>query len=439
MKEYIRHDEGTFQSLTKKQKKAIGLLSIGTFLEYFDLMLYVHMAVLLNELFFPKADPHTTAIYSAAAFCSTYVLRPFGAIIFGWIGDNIGRKATVVITTFMMAFSCFVMAIIPTYAEVGLMATILVTVCRIIQGLSSLGEVIGAQIYLTEMTKPPLRYIIVGFILSISDLGGMIALVIASLVTIQGCNWRYAFLFGAGIAIIGAVARTALRETPEFVDAKRRISRVVIGCNRNTNILQDNLIWEQRVSTKTSISYFLIYCASTISFYIAFIYCPQILKNHYSYTVEQVIHQNLLISIIGTLSGILLAVISYRIYPLRILKLKLYFSMILTLIFPYILYRFNSSGVLIVQLAFASFWISEFPATPILLKHFPVLKRFTYPNLLFALSRTIMYVITAFGIIYLIEYLNYWGLWIIIIPIIIGYWFALNHFITLEKEVGNYP
>ncbi|WP_371256192.1 MFS transporter [Rickettsia endosymbiont of Ixodes scapularis] len=114
MPEYIRHDEGTFSSLTKQQKEAIGLLSIGTFLEYFDLMLYVHMAVVLNELFFPKFDPNVASFLSAAAFCSTYALRPFGALIFGYIGDNIGRKLTVIITTFMMAISCIIMANLPT-------------------------------------------------------------------------------------------------------------------------------------------------------------------------------------------------------------------------------------------------------------------------------------------------------------------------------------
>jgi MFS family permease len=438
MTQYTNYNAGKLGSLTKELKKAVGLLSIGTFLEYFDLMLYVHMAVLLNELFFPKADPYTTAIYSAAAFCSTYVLRPFGAIIFGWVGDNIGRKPTLVVTTLMTAFSCFVMTITPTYAEVGLISAILVTMCRIIQGLSSLGEGLAAELYLTESVGLPLRYPVVASITIFSMLGGTAALAVASLVVTYECNWRYAFLFGASIAIIGAIARTALRETPEFVDAKRRVSRVIIECNRNTNILQDNLIWEQRVSTKTSISYFLIFCSSTISFFIAFIYCPQILKNNYSYTIGQVIHQNLLIAIIGTLSCILLALISYKIHPLRILKLKLYFSITLTLILPYILHYFNSGGVLIVQLAFASFWIFESPATPVLYKHFPVLKRFTYSNLLFALSRIIMYVVTAFGVVYLVEHLNYWGLWIIIIPIIIGYSFALNYLITLEKEVGNY-
>ena len=119
-------------ALKREQKEAVGLLQIGTFLEYFDLMLYVHMAVLLNELFFPKTDPHTTALLTAFAFCSTFVLRPFGALLFGWIGDNIGRKTTVVITTMMMSLSCIVMASLPTYEQIGITAAWVITICRIL-------------------------------------------------------------------------------------------------------------------------------------------------------------------------------------------------------------------------------------------------------------------------------------------------------------------
>jgi MFS family permease len=137
----------TAHSLNSQQKEAIGLLSIGTFLEYFDLLLYVHMAVLLNELFFPKADPFTASLHSAFAFCSTYVLRPFGALLFGYIGDNIGRKATVVITTMMMSLSCILMASLPTYSQIGIAASWVVTICRMVQGLSAMGEVTGANIY----------------------------------------------------------------------------------------------------------------------------------------------------------------------------------------------------------------------------------------------------------------------------------------------------
>lgn len=438
MPEYIKHGEGTFSSLTKQQKEAVGLLSIGTFLEYFDLMLYVHMAVLLNELFFPKADPHTQAIFSALAFCSSYVLRPLGALIFGWIGDNIGRKATVVITTFMMAVSCIIMANLPTYAEIGITATYIMCTCRVIQGLSSLGEIVGAQIYLMEITAPPVRYFIVGIILSIADWGGMFALIVASLVTMQGFSWRIAFWIGTGVALVGAIARTVLRETPEFADAKRRVKKAFDEFGRDQKILNNNPMWQEKINKKTALAYFLIYCASAVSFYIAFIYCPQILKNTYLYTTAQVIHQNLLISIVGTASGILLAFISYKIYPLNILKIKLYFSVILALICPYMLHYLSSSGVLLTQLAFASFWISEFPATPIFLKHFPVFKRFTYSSLLFALSRACMYVIISFGVVYLVKYMSYWGLYLITVPIIIGYWFSLSHFINIEKKAGNY-
>ena len=80
------------------------------------------MAVLLNELFFPKTDPDTASILSAFAFCSTFVFRPFGALIFGWLGNNISRKATVVITTALMAFSCILMANLPTYSQIGIAA-----------------------------------------------------------------------------------------------------------------------------------------------------------------------------------------------------------------------------------------------------------------------------------------------------------------------------
>src|SRR5476651_952033 len=102
-----------FSSLKKEQKQAVGLLQIGTFLEYFDLLLYVHMAVLLNDLFFPKTDLHTQALLTACTFCSTWVLRPFGAMLFGYIGDNYGRTTTVIITTMLMALSCLIMATLP--------------------------------------------------------------------------------------------------------------------------------------------------------------------------------------------------------------------------------------------------------------------------------------------------------------------------------------
>ena len=233
-----------FKSLNREQKEAVGLLQIGTSLEYFDLMLYVHMAVLLNDIFFPKTDPHTASLIAAFAFCSTFVLRPFGALLFGYIGDRIGRKATVICTTMMMSTSCIIMASLPTYAQIGITAAWIVTICRIAQGVSSMGEIMAAKVYMTEITKPPVQYPAVSFIGVAGSVGSVAALGIATLVTTRGFNWRIAFWIGAGIALVGSIARTRLRETPEFVEQINIKIKRKIDQNRDT--YKEELIDENR-------------------------------------------------------------------------------------------------------------------------------------------------------------------------------------------------
>ena len=119
------------KNLTEKQKEAIGLLSFGTLLEYFDLMLYVHLSVLLNDLFFPKTDPMMAKLLAVTAFCMTFVLRPVGGYVIGRIGDSMGRKFTIIITTSMMAVACLLMGSFPTYQEVGISATIVILFCLV--------------------------------------------------------------------------------------------------------------------------------------------------------------------------------------------------------------------------------------------------------------------------------------------------------------------
>ncbi|WP_395477664.1 MFS transporter [Rickettsia endosymbiont of Pantilius tunicatus] len=140
-----------------------------------------------------------------------------GALIFGWIGDTIGRKATVIITTFLMSLCCLVMANLKTYAEIGITATVVITICRIAQGMSSMGELVGAQLYLTELVKIPQRYWVVASLTIFTTLGATAALGIGTLVTSFGFDWRIAFWFGAAIAVVGAVARTNLRACLEKI------------------------------------------------------------------------------------------------------------------------------------------------------------------------------------------------------------------------------
>ena len=257
------------------------------------------MAVLLNDLFFPKTDPETAALLAAFTFCATYVMRPLGALIFGWIGDNIGRKSTIILTTVMMSISCILMANLPTYAQIGITAWWIMTLCRVFQGLSSMGEIIGAQIYVAETIPRPLSYPAVGFISLAASVGAMVSLGVAALVTSYYMNWRIAFWIGACVALIGAVARTRLRETPDFLKLKRQkmqesIQLLMMGDKAYTKRKSRKKItpWKEPVARKTILSYFLIFCGWPLSFYLAYIYFNPLLKNDFGYSANDIIKHN---------------------------------------------------------------------------------------------------------------------------------------------------
>ncbi len=431
---------GIFSSLSDEQKEATGILQIGTFLEYFDLMLYVHMSVVLNELFFPKTDPHVESLISAIAFCTPFVFRPFGALIFGYIGDTYGRKATVIITTSMMAISCVAMANLPTYAQIGITATWGITICRIIQGLSSMGEIIGAQIYLTELVKPPAQYPIVGLIACADCFGALMALAIVTAVFAVGLEWRVAFWCGAIIALVGFVARTALRETPEFVNAKLQINKRFSNAQLDSSTLKEDLIVNNKVNIKTVIAYFLSYCASPACFYLIYIYCSGLLKNIFQYSSKQIVQHNLIVALIEFLIIVCYVFASCKIHPLKLVKFRASLFSIFILFAPYLLSQVSSPfHILIIQSFLCLCWLHIIPATPIFFKHFTVFKRFTCASLIYAFSRGLMYIITSIGLVYLTEKFNHYGLLVVFVPLIIGFWYGLFYCEKMEKVNKKYP
>ncbi len=404
-------------------------------------MLYVHMAVLLNELFFPKTDAHTATIYSAAAFCSTFVFRPFGALLFGWVGDNYGRKSSVVITTFLMAISCAIMATLPTYAQIGITATWLITICRIVQGVSSLGEIVGAELYLTELIKnPAIQYPVVAIISCFAGFGSVAALGVASIVTSQGFSWRIAFFIGTVIAITGGIARIRLRETPDFVDAKRQVQSSFNKAKVDINILEHDPVWKEKVNWKTSLAYLLIQCSWPVSFFLAYIYCGDILKKLFNYHTEEIIRHNLIVAIVQLAGGLILRTyLSSKVHPLKILRLFLVVFSLFIVVCPYWLNNIHSPfELLLIQSIIVVFGLGDAPAVPIFFKYFPVFKRFSYSSFLYALSRALVYVVTSFSFVYLVEHFGNWGILIITIPLSIGYRFGILHFEQLEMDNDNY-
>ena len=420
-------------SLNKQQKEAVALLQIGTFLEYFDLMLYVHMAVVLNSLFFPKTDPHTASLLTAFAFCSTFVLRPFGAILFGYIGDNYGRKTTIIITTALMSISCVIMANLPTYDQIGISAAWCVTLCRVFQGLSSMGEIMGALVYMTEITKPPVQYPAVSFISLAAFSGSCAALAMSTLVTRMGLNWRIAFWAGAAIAAAGSIARTRLRETPDFIE---KINKKV----KQKYIQQKDSIVDkvEKMDNTSIIDFFFIYCGWPVCFYLTYMYFISTLQTKYSYSPEDVVFHNFLLSIIHVISCYVLSVMSFKTPPLLILKVKGFFFLILAILLP-VLINLTSTHyqLFILQAIIVIVALGDYPAVGIFIKHIPVLKRVTATSFLYSLSRAVTYIITSFGLVYLTEIFGHWGIWIIILPSVIGYLWAIHHYEILEEGKKN--
>jgi MFS family permease len=430
------------QTLTREQKEAVFLLSIGTLLEYFDLMLYVHMSVLLNELFFPQGNPATAEIFAIFTFCSTFVLRPIGGLLIGWVGDHVGRKNTIILTTFVMALCCITMATVPTYKEIGLTASVIVIICRILQGFSSMGEVVGAQLYLSETLKQPYKYMFNNIINIQAVLGGLLALAVAYMSTVYAFNWRIAFWAGIIIALVGLVARTRLRETPEFVDYKLRFKKKqqeLTGKNNST------VLFKEKVDKKTVLAYFFIRFLGGVSFYTTFIYTASFMKSRMGMTAEQVIGQNLKVTFFVL---IVLFVITYLlkiIHPLRLTKINLIISAFLLLFVPYGLNNISASDLLlltIIQLALYSFQFTDDSAEITCFKHVSLSNRFTILAVIFGLSAAVSHGVIPFILIFLAKYVGHYAIWVIYAPILTLYWCSLNYIKKLEIKKGlyyNYP
>ena len=428
-------------SLTKDQKEAVGLLQIGTFLEYFDLMLYVHMAVLLNDLFFPPTDPYTKSLIAAFAFCSTYLLRPFGALIFGYLGDNIGRKSTIILSTGMMSLTCIIMACTPTYENIGITAAWVVTFCRIIQGMSSMGETIGSQIYLTEITKPPFRYFAGDLTSVCSALGGFAALAIASFITTAGLNWRIAFGIGSVVAVIGAIARTRLKESPDFVDMRKKLLDAMklaheLQPNYKININKaKNYAGFEKPSKILQLAYFIISSAWPASFYFTYIHCANILTSEFGFSSQQIINQNLLVSIIHVVSFIIFICMSLKINPIKIILWRAYMYIIFMCSVPYMLMNLPEPNfIFYIQVVSIILALSGVPGNALFISHFPVFKRFTYTSFMYALSRAAMYVITSFSLVFLVERFSHYGLLLLMIPLSIAFVMSVKFYEKKEKK-----
>ena len=209
---------------------------IGTTIEFFDFYIYATAAVLIfPKLFFPSGDPASAVLASLATFAIAFVARPIGSLLFGHFGDKVGRKTTLVLALSTMGLSTIAIGVLPTYGRIGVVAPLLLSLCRFGQGLGLGGEWGGAVLLATENAPPgrrawygmfPQLGAPVGFFLS----GGVFLLLSHTLNNAQffAFGWRLPFLASAVLVFLGLYVRLTITETPVFQKSAQRHEQVAI-------------------------------------------------------------------------------------------------------------------------------------------------------------------------------------------------------------------
>ncbi|QLE75832.1 MFS transporter [Streptomyces rectiverticillatus] len=204
-------------------RRAVLAAALGNMMEWFDFGVYAYMAVTLGRVFFPATSPGAQVISAFATFAAAFLVRPLGGLVFGPLGDRIGRQRVLAATMIMMAVSTFAVGFLPVYATAGFVAPVLLLICRLVQGFSTGGEYAGATTYIAEYAPDTRR----GFLGSWLDFGTFVGYALGSgLVTVLTAvlgtdgmtdwGWRLPFLVAGPLGLIGLYMRMRLEETPAF-------------------------------------------------------------------------------------------------------------------------------------------------------------------------------------------------------------------------------
>jgi MFS family permease len=208
-----------------KQNEAlvIAASSLGTMFEWYDFYLYGLLATIISAQFFSGVNETTGFIFALAAFAAGFAVRPFGAIVFGRIGDLVGRKNTFLVTMGIMGLSTFLVGLLPTYASIGVAAPIMLVLLRLLQGLALGGEYGGAATYVAEHAPDGRRGLYTSFIQTTATLGLFAALlVVIGIRTVLGeeafaaWGWRIPFLISLLLLAVSLWIRMQLDESPVF-------------------------------------------------------------------------------------------------------------------------------------------------------------------------------------------------------------------------------
>src|SRR6201991_1965215 len=209
----------------KDIRKVIIASSVGTLIEWYDFYIFGSLATVIADQFFPRTNPTAALLSTLATFAAGFIVRPFGALVFGRLGDLIGRKYTFLLTLVLMGGSTFAIGLVPSYERIGFVAPLLVLLLRLVQGLALGGEYGGAATYVAEHSPANRRGYYTSWIQTTATLGLFIALGVIMLVKMNMSDanfnaewggWRYPFWVSIFMVIISVYIRLKMKERPLF-------------------------------------------------------------------------------------------------------------------------------------------------------------------------------------------------------------------------------
>jgi MFS family permease len=213
--------------MTKEEKRVILASSLGTVFEWYDFYLYGSLAVMIGAHFFSAFDANTRAIFALLAFAAGFLVRPFGALFFGRLGDLIGRKYTFLVTIVIMGASTFLVGLLPSYNSIGWIAPVILIALRMLQGLALGGEYGGAAVYVAEHAPVGRRGFYTSWIQTTATLGLLLSLIVILVIRVNmgeaefaAWGWRIPFLLSIFLLAISVWIRLQMQESPAFKKMK---------------------------------------------------------------------------------------------------------------------------------------------------------------------------------------------------------------------------
>ena len=201
---------------------------IGNILEWYDFSLYGYFAPIIAILFFPTNNQFLSLLSTFGVFAIGFLMRPLGAIIFGFFGDKVGRKKTLAIAVILMAIPTTLIGLLPTHQQIGVFAGILLTACRLLQGLAVGGEFSGSIVYITEHAPQNRRGLYGSWAMFSAFTGLLLGSAVGALTTLLSADalnswgWRIPFIMGFFLGIVGLYLRLRMPETPQFLAIKEK-------------------------------------------------------------------------------------------------------------------------------------------------------------------------------------------------------------------------